>query len=80
MASENGAYARARIAFGKAGKNTAVRARPRVCGQMIKGEPCPALGNYVETFRGVSYHFKGTCELGHVTERYGYADAPVVDA
>lgn len=81
MASENGAYTRARLAFGKAGKDTAVRARPRVCGtELGHGETCPATGIYVETYRGVSYHFKGKCEAGHLTERYGYAEAPVVDA
>jgi hypothetical protein len=38
------------------------------------------MGLYVETFRGDRYHFKGTCELGHVTERYGYASREVVDS
>jgi hypothetical protein len=79
MGRENGAYVRARTAFEKAGKDTAHRAKAVPCGQVVDGVACPATGLYVETFRKDRYHFKGTCELGHVTERYGYASREVID-
>lgn len=79
MAKENGAYVRARTAFEKGGKDTAHRAKAVACGVVVDGVPCPAMGLYLTTFRKDRMHFKGKCELGHVTERFGYAEREVVD-
>jgi hypothetical protein len=75
----NAQHERARKNFTKAGKDSAVRAQQRVCGTETVDGPCRAQGLYTETFRGTAYHFEGTCELGHETERYGYADKAVKD-
>jgi hypothetical protein len=73
-------YLRAKANFAAQPKDTAVRAQPRICGQMLPdGGECTAQGIYVERFRGTAYHFRGICEAGHVTERFGYADKPVID-
>ena len=63
----------AKAAFDKAKKDTAVLTSQKVCGQ----GGCMARGLYVETFRGDRYHFEGTCDAGHLTERYGYAEQEV---
>jgi hypothetical protein len=80
MPKENGAYARARVNYEKAGKDTAHRAKSVVCGTVVDGVPCPAMGLYLTTFRKDRLHFRGKCELGHLTERYGYANHEVVDS
>jgi hypothetical protein len=78
--SENGAYTQARVRFEKAKRDTAHRAKTLVCGTTLRdGKGCTATGIYVETFRGAHYHFVGTCDAGHITERYGYADKEVVE-
>jgi hypothetical protein len=93
VARENGAYARARGNFDKAGKDTAHRAKSVVCGAPLDADgkvlpvppgtpgttPCPAMGLYLTTFRKDRMRFKGKCELGHLTERYGYANHEVID-
>lgn len=76
----SGRYLRARQGFVEAGRDTAQRVKFLICGTRLQdGSACTARGYYTETFRGTAYHFKGTCDAGHLTERYGYAEAPVVD-